>query len=374
MDIGHWIKSTGEDDNMIYEYWFSKITGISSQKKQKLREYLGSGKAIYNIEETKLNLMENLSPKEKMLLKNAKKEIDLEESFRKLEAEKILFVPYFDDTYPERLRNISSKPYALYVKGRLPEENKLSVAIVGARMCTTYGEMLSIEYAKELAGVGVQIISGMARGIDGAAQRGALKVGGETFAVLGSGPDICYPKEHMGLYRDIQEQGGIISEYVPDTPPLPMHFPARNRIISGLSDVILVMEAKEKSGSLITADMALEQGKDVYALPGPVTSTLSTGCHLLISQGAGILVSPSELKKELNLQIRKFEQKADKSKKELESPENIVYSCLDLYPKGVELLIQETGLEPRKILSDLISLELEGKVKEISKNHYVRIT
>jgi len=134
------------------------------------------------------------------------------------------------------------------------------------------------------------------------------------------------------------------------------------------------MEAKEKSGSLITADMALEQGKDVYALPGPVTSELSKGCHMLIRQGAGILVSPAELLKELNLLKQKSEQKSDKNKKELESPENIVYSCLDLYPKGIETLIQETGLEARRIMSDLTSLELEGKVKEISRNHYVRIT
>lgn len=197
-------------------------------------------------------------------------------------------------------------------------------------------------------------------------------MGGSTYAVLGCGVDICYPKEHQGLYRDIQERGGIISEYYPGTPPLSAHFPARNRIISGLSDVVLVMEAKEKSGSLITADMALEQGKDVYALPGMVTSQLSQGCHCLISQGAGILISPSELLKELKISDRKLEQNSYKNEKELERPENIVYSCLDLYPKGIDMLVNETGLSPKQIVRDLVSLELEGKVKEISKNYYIR--
>lgn len=358
---------------MIYEYWFSKIAGISSAKKRKIREYLGNGKAIYNIEETKIFLLDELSDREKEILCRAKKERDLEESFQKLEKKSIFFLPYFDVGYPEKLQNISHPPYALYVKGKMPDENRLSIAIVGARRCTPYGETMALEYAKELSRLGVQIISGMAKGIDGAAQRGALHMNGNTFAVLGSGPDVCYPKEHRGLYQDIQNEGGIISEYVPNTPPLPMHFPARNRIISGLSDAVLVMEAKEKSGSLITADMALEQGKDVYALPGPVTSALSTGCHYLIAQGAGILISPSELIKELNISNKTLEQNSDKCKKELESPQNIVYSCLDLYPKGVEELVWETGLDSRRIMRDLVSLELDGKVKEISKNHYIRM-
>ena len=358
---------------MVYEYWFSRIYGISVSKKQKVREYYGDGKAIYNIEETKIPSVGILNDKEQEILRRAKKEKDLEDKFRDLERKKIRFIPVHDPDYPRRLRDIESHPYALYVKGRLPDEEKLSVAIVGARRCTPYGEAMALEYGEILAKNGIQIISGMARGIDGAGQRGALNEGGSTYAVLGCGADVCYPKEHQGLYWDIQEQGGIISEYVPGTPPLSNHFPARNRILSGLSDVILVIEAKEKSGSLITADMALEQGKDVYALPGMVTSPLSQGCHYLISQGAGILISPSELLKELNVSQEISGQKSDKNKKELETPENIVYSCLDLYPKGLDRLVNETNLAPRQIMRDLMDLELEGKVKEISKNHYVRV-
>ena len=357
---------------MLYEYWLARIQGISSLKKKKLREYYGNGKAIYNIEEMKIQNIECLNEKECEILRRAQKEKDLEERYRELEQAKIRFIPVYNSEYPEKLRNIDAAPFALYVKGSLPDKHKMSVGIVGARRCTAYGEAVALEYGQELAKYGIQIISGMARGIDGAGQRGALNVNGSTFAVLGCGTDICYPKEHKGLYEDIQQKGGILSEYVPGTPPLSSHFPARNRIISGLSDVVLVIEAKERSGSLITADMALEQGKDVYALPGPVTSVLSQGCHRLISQGAGILISPSDLLKELEVDSRTVGQNSNKNEKELETPENIVYSCLDLYPKGLDRLLNETQMSPQQIMRDLIDLELEGKVKEISKNQYVR--
>ncbi len=356
----------------MYEYWFARINGISAKKKRKLREYYGSGKAIYYIEETKSPFPDFLTEKEQQILRDAQKEMNLEEQFLNMQKENIQMILYDSIHYPKRLKAIVSPPYALYVKGKLPDEEKMAVSIVGARRCSGYGEFCALEYGRELAAQGIEIISGMARGIDGAGQRGALNAGGNTYAVLGCGVDVCYPKEHKGLYNDIQKTGGILSEFAPGTKPFPMNFPARNRIISGLSDIVLVMEAKEKSGSLITADLALEQGKDVYALPGPVTSALSTGCHFLISQGAGILISPSELLKEIGVFYKKLEQNSDKNKKELETAENIVYSFLDLYPKGIQILIEETGLSAKEVMAELTSLEIEGKVKEISKNQYIK--
>ncbi len=274
--------------------------------------------------------------------------------------------------YPEKLRNIQDPPYALYVLGKLPENNQKAAAIVGARRCTPYGEQMALEYGNILARAGIPVISGMARGIDGAGQRGALNGGGETYAVLGCGVDICYPRENIGLYMDIQKNGGIISEFPPGTEPLSWNFPRRNRIISGLSDWILVMEAKEKSGSLITADMGLEQGKDVYALPGPVTSVLSQGCHRLIRQGAGILLTPEELIEEWNIKVVRYGQKSDKNEKMLESPEVMVYSCLDLFPKGIEQLLNETNLSSQELMERLITLELKGYAKEVSRNYYIK--
>ena len=306
------------------------------------------------------------------ILLKAKRKKDLKDKWKKLDEKHIQFIPYYVPEYPEKLRNIQDPPYALYVLGKLPENNQKAAAIVGARRCTPYGEQMALEYGNILARAGIPVISGMARGIDGAGQRGALNGGGETYAVLGCGVDICYPRENIGLYMDIQKNGGIISEFPPGTEPLSWNFPRRNRIISGLSDWILVMEAKEKSGSLITADMGLEQGKDVYALPGPVTSVLSQGCHRLIRQGAGILLTPEELIEEWNIKVVRYGQKSDKNEKMLESPEVMVYSCLDLFPKGIEQLLNETNLSGQELMERLITLELKGYAKEVSRNYYIK--
>ena len=246
----------------------------------------------------------------------------------------------------------------------------MTVAIVGARECSPYGESMARRFAKSLASVGIQVVSGMARGVDSAGQSGALEGGGESFAILGCGVDICYPREAIGLYMDLQENGGVISEFPIGTKPLPQHFPARNRIISGLADAVLVIEAKEKSGSLITADMALEQGKDVYALPGPINSKLSRGCNLLIKQGADLLLSPEELLEEWGFSFSKNQQKKGLIKFPLESEENIVYSCLDFHPKNLEQLLGMTKYSVSELLDILVSLELKGVIKEVSKNYY----
>ena len=357
---------------MIYEYWLAKINGISGRKKQKLREIYGSGKAIYYIEETALMSLQELNENEKRTLIEEKGKKNLENDWKKLKEKRIHFIPYFEKEYPEKLKNIQDPPYALYVLGKLPDPGQKAAAIVGARRCTPYGEQMALEYGRVLAEAGIPIISGMARGIDGAGQRGALNGGGETYAVLGCGVDVCYPRENIGLYMDIQKKGGIISEFPPGTEPLAWNFPKRNRIISGLADWILVMEAKEKSGSLITADMGLEQGKDIYALPGPVTSVLSQGCHGLIRQGAGILITPEELLKEMNIKVVRYGQNFDKNEKMLESQEVMVYSCLDLFPKGIEQLLNETNLSSQELMERLITLELKGYAKEISRNYYIK--
>lgn len=359
---------------MIYEYWFASITQVSERKKYLLREQLGTGKHIFYIEETKLRQQRFLNEADISMIRQAQKWTNLEERFEDLKRNSIRFVPHFSETFPKKLREIPSPPYALYVKGELPKEDRKSVAIVGARRCTTYGEKYALEYGEKLARCGVHIISGLARGIDGLGQRGALMGGGQTFSVLGCGVDICYPKEHLGLYHDILEKGGgILSEFVPGTSPLPQNFPKRNRIISGLSDVVLVMEAREKSGSLITADMALEQGRDVYALPGPVDNSLSQGCNHLIRQGAGILLSPEMLLEELQISGGFEMLKTDKNKKVLETTENMVYSRLGLYPRNVSQLIEETSLSANEVMELLVTLELKGYIREVSKNYYVKL-
>lgn len=205
-----------------------------------------------------------------------------------------------DRQYPQRLRVLPGSPGRLYVKGELPPEDRPAVAVVGARICSEYGRSQAFEFARILAEHGVAVISGLARGIDAAAHRGALAGGGRTYAVLGSGVDNCYPKMNFPLYCEILESGGgILSEFPPLSRPEAWHFPVRNRIISGLADAVLVIEARKRSGSLITADCALEQGRTVFALPGRVGDALSEGCNYLIYQGAVPAYSPEAVLQEL---------------------------------------------------------------------------
>ena len=359
------------EEEMEYEYWLAGIQGISSKKKYLLRERMKTGRAVYYIEETQLAGLDFLSEKERQALKSAGRQ---RIGNRRAEAAEkgIRFIPWFSEAYPQRLLELSDFPYALYVKGNLPDPASRKAAIVGSRRCTPYGAKYAVEFGKVLAQYGIEVISGLARGIDGMGQRGALMGNGKTFAVLGSGPDVCYPREHIGLYMDILEQGGgILSEYPPGTPPLSWHFPTRNRIISGLSDAVLVIEAGEKSGSLITVDMALEQGRDIYALPGPVNSSMSRGCNYLIQQGAGLMTSPEMLLKEWGIDSCSVSDGKAKNKKVLETPEKLVYSCLGLYPKNIEQIAEETKLSPRELVGLLVSLELQGYAREISKNNYV---
>lgn len=356
---------------MKYEYWFANLKGISNERKRQIRRNFKSAEELYYIEETGLK-MYDIQEKERKIILDSFATWEMETEYEKLLQRQVRFVVSMDENYPKRLRNIASAPYALYVKGKVPEEDALSVAIVGARECSPYGESMAREFSKVLASKGVQIISGMARGVDGAAQKAALEVGGASYGVLGCGVDICYPREQIGLYMELQEQGGVLSEFPVGSSPLPQHFPARNRIISGLADVVLVMEAKEKSGSLITADMALEQGKDVYALPGPINSRLSKGCNWLIKQGAGVLFSPEELLEELGISHGMKVENEQQNKFVLETEENIVYSCLGFYPQNLEQLIRATKYPVARLLDILMSLELRGMIKEISKNYYVK--
>lgn len=368
-----WSKEIGESEwGSMWKYgmWLSTVKGISLAKKRKMNPKL----LYHNIEEMNLYTEYGLSDKQILSLKESKKTWEMERQMEVLRKKNIAFVPFFTEEYPEKLLKIPSSPYGLYVKGKLPNKKKRSVAIIGARMCSNYGKGMASLFAKELAVAGVEIVSGMAHGIDSIAQKSALDARGMTFAVLGCSVDICYPRENFSLYMDILEKGGgILSEYPPSTPPLAKNFPARNRIISGLSDAVLVMEAKEKSGSLITADMALEQGRDVYALPGDVTSALSRGCNQLLRQGAGVLISPGETLLDLGIINTGKKQEKNENKIMLESAENMVYSCLGLHPKSLEELSDEISMNIPELLDILIALEIKGCICEIGKNYYARV-
>ena len=279
----------------------------------------------------------------------------------KEEGGAIRFVRRADADFPEKLRQIEAAPDGIYVRGALPDPAKKSVAIIGARACSSYGRAEAIRFARELASAGVQIISGMAHGIDAWSHHGALEGGGETFAVLGTGVDICYPPSSRHVYERIPERGGLLSEFPPGTKAFPWHFPLRNRIISGLADLVLVVEARRKSGSLITADYALEQGKSVYAIPGRNEDKGSEGCNYLIWQGAGIAVSPAYLLEELGVRKKEKKEKENRGQTPLERQ---ILEALFTGEKSVDALLSATGAGSQELSSALLSLCLRGEVSE----------
>lgn len=283
--------------------WFHKIDQIGAVTLFRLKEHFGSMRSAYEGQEGVLR--EVLNARQYTAFKAARYAGNPIKYLDKVESMGIRYVPFSDEVYPSKLRQIPDPPFGLFVKGSLPDESSPGIAMVGARACSEYGKKVAKNFAAELAAYGIQVISGMARGIDSISQQACLESGGRTFAVLGSGVDVCYPGELTGLYGEIQKHGGVLSSYPPGMPPVSSNFPPRNRIISGLADVVLVVEARRKSGTLITVDMALEQGREVAVIPGRVTDSLSQGCHDLIKQGANIVVDVEQLL-ELLADVRKL--------------------------------------------------------------------
>ena len=261
-------------------------------------------------------------------------------------SENIKIYKKTEEGYPKTLLQLPDAPARIYVLGELPDPTRPAIAIVGARNCSSYGKNMAYEYARVLTKAGVQVISGLARGVDAAAHAGALAAGGKTYGVMGCGVDFCYPTSSRNLYHTMQQQGGILSEFSPGTPPLAYHFPLRNRIISGLSQAVLVVEAKEKSGSLITADAALEQGRTVFALPGRAGDLLSEGCNRLIYQGAIPAWKPEIILEEMKWTKNKGkiqENFTEEKKIVLAREDDLVYSCLrsstaDRHSKASEMV------------------------------------
>lgn len=353
-------------EDLTYPYWLANISGVGAKTIRQLYKYCGSASAIWHMSGNELKMLYGISEDAAARIRASKKSWDLDGEWEKLCEKGISFVSLEQQSYPRRLREIYDPPFGLYYIGQLPPDDVPSVGIVGARACTPYGKNMAKRIGKCMAANGVSVISGLARGIDGYGHEGALDGEGKTYAVLGCGINVVYPPEHAMLYEQMAFQGGILSEYPPDMPPKAGFFPKRNRIISALSDVLVVVEAKEKSGSLITADCALEQGKDVYAVPGRTTDRLSAGCNRLIRQGAGILLSPEELLPELGLL-------SEKNKLPLAKSQCLVYSCLDLHPKSIERISEETMLDPATLAQILFELEERGFVRETWQNHYISV-
>lgn len=305
------------------------------------------------------------------------------------------YVKKTEADYPQCLNEYERMPSGLYLKGHFPDPEKKTVAMIGARACSNYGKNQALYFAECLAREGVQIVSGLAYGIDTYSHQGAIKGGGTTFAVLGCGVDVCYPKESYLLYEEILKTGGgILSEYEPGTPPLAWHFPIRNRIISGLADLVLVVEARVKSGSLITADYALEQGKTVFAVPGRVNDSCSTGCNALIAQGAGIAWNPDAVLEELfglgertpkELPFERETEPVQRKQKDrgptllqerrlkrLSEDQRKVFLTLESTELSLSQICTLCSMESRKVTASLTFLCLEGMAVSLNPGYYCR--
>jgi DNA processing protein len=272
-----------------------------------------------------------------------------------------------DEEYPKRLRDIYDPPALLYVRGELKKEDELAVSIVGSRKTTPYGRWFTEKVSQELARYGVTIVSGMARGIDSLAHWGAISGGGRTIAVLGCGVDVIYPSENRNLFAKIIDHGAILSEFPIGSPPEGGHFPRRNRIISGLSIGVVVAQASEKSGSLITAGYALEQGREVFAVPGNVGTESSRGTHRLIKEGAKLVESSEDILEEILPQWRRGGEatpKVEAPRPDLPEEERVLYELLGETPLHIDVMIRESRLDPGKVSSILLNLELKGLVSQ----------
>lgn len=277
-----------------------------------------------------------------------------------------------DPRYPALLREIHDPPRILYVRGDCAVLSSPCVAMVGSRAATVYGKKIAHNFAQKLAGYGLVVVSGVALGIDGAGHLGAVEAG-KTIGVLGCGVDVVYPKSHRDLYGAIVENGALVSEYPFGVRPEPFRFPARNRIISGLSLGVIVVEAASKSGSLITAEMALDQGRDVFAIPGRVDSPKSQGAHRLLQEGAMLVQSVDDVIRELGFASGDPGMSQENEKiytTDLTPEEKTLYGLLDVYPQTIDDLIASSGLRPDKMAELLLLLELKGVVVVLPGNQY----
>jgi DNA processing protein len=302
---------------------------------------------------------------EEVVKRRAALDIGLESD--KLKQADINFVTVVDDDYPALLREIFDPPAALFYRGKLaPEE--IAVAVVGTRRCSSYGRGVAENLGRELGEAGVTVVSGLARGVDTAAHRGALAGGGRTVAVLGTGLDVCYPRENIRLMEEIAVRGALVTEFPPGMPCQPWHFPVRNRIIAGLSRAVVVVEARERSGALITAEMALDQGREVMAVPGNITSLLSRGPNHLLKQGARPVTSLADVLEGIGLDALFTDE--NRGRIALSPIETELVQMLSTEPLTQEAVIQRTRIPARDVLAGLVYLELKGLVRSLPGGLY----
>ncbi|UCG05626.1 MAG: DNA-processing protein DprA [Desulfobacterales bacterium] len=354
--------------------WFSlkSVPGIGNHLFKRLLNAFASPQRVFEAAREQLLQVEGVTPRIVTALQNHKPSEDIRKELDRIHQKGFWIVTMLDSSYPRLLREIPDPPPYLYVYGKL-DEGSINIAVVGSRHATTYGITTTRDLCNDLAALGITVVSGMARGIDTAAHEGALMGKGKTIAVLGCGLDRVYPAENQKLYHRISENGAVVSEFALTTEPEAHNFPIRNRIISGISHGTVVVEASKKSGSLITARLAAEQNREVFAVPGSVQSFKSIGTHTLIKQGAKLVEHAQDIIEELYPIIKPHIaasgnlRRQDATRNVIASlpPEEVrVYEMLGPYPEHIDDLARKISMETGKLSSILLKLELKGIVQQ----------
>jgi DNA processing protein len=358
---------------MDNRYWvgFNLVKGIGAVRLKALRDHFGDLAVAWQAPLEALQAA-GLSLKLAERVAQIRVQVDLEKYLARIGSQGIQILTWEDELYPARLKEIDQPPPVLYVRGSLTAEDAWAVAVVGTRRVSAYGRQVAEELAANLAGNGVTVISGLARGVDGSAHQAALKAGGRTIAVLGCGVDRIYPPEHTQLADKIIASGALLSDYPPGTPPDASNFPPRNRIISGLSMATVVVEAGETSGALITAQFAVDLGREVFAVPGNILAVQSKGTNRLIAQGAHPMLSAHDLLDVLNLR-RVTEQREIRKIIPGNDVEAKLLSVLTHDPIHMDDIRNLTGLPIERVSATLVMMELKGLVRQVGGMNYVAV-
>ncbi|MCL5036853.1 MAG: DNA-processing protein DprA [Chloroflexi bacterium] len=359
-------------DERLYLLALSMIPEIRADLIRRLLDHFGSPGAAWKADRKRLEAVQGLGPTTVEYLVSKRSSIDPVPVWEEMEKMGIRMLTPEDPDYPPGLKSIYDPPVTLFVKGGILPEDSMAISIVGSRRASNYGLMTSRWLAGELARAGLTVISGMARGVDSYAHLGALDAGGRTLAVMGCGLDKIYPPENRKLKERIEVSGASISEYPPGTPPMAWHFPARNRIISGLSLGVIITEAGEKSGALITADLALEQGKEVFAVPGNIRQKNHRGAHRLIKEGAKLIQGVEDVLEELGIPLVNASVDGKDGRPSMEPDEEKIFKCLDYDGVQLESIVETTGLPVSQVSAILMMLETRRLVQRMPGNTYVR--
>ena len=355
-DLGNWVR-------------LAKLE--APRKAVALLEHFGSPEDVLDADVQSLAAVENVSkPEAERIHRMAGEPVDKE--LAALEKNNIAIITWRDPNYPQNLRTIFDPPVVLFVRGEIHEEDRFAVAIIGTRRPSEYGKSMAMSISRDLAERCLTIVSGGARGIDTVAHWAAVNAGGRTIAVLGCGVDVAYPSENRDLYDKISRNGAVISEYVPGTRPDAWRFPVRNRLISGLSMGVLVVESKLSGGAMITATIAAEHGRDVWAVPGSADSSVSEGPHRLIKEGAKLVESADDILEEMGIEVETPAKQPKAVPDNLTPEQKLILQALDLQPKHVDQIIAECRLTPAAANSSLTLLEMLGLIRRVPGNAYVR--